>query len=327
MLELYRLSPAVSVRSATIMRIAGRGITEQLDDEDIEKALRWGELIAFSGLAARNFFVQLGYTSRETFRLVVQNFSDPAEGILTLSRRRDGTSRVFVSRSAASFIQPLNAHSSGHVLFDSSLLNALLARSDQPEWGRYGEAIQGFNAASADSPDVLPETEAVNIVGAFERVFDLSRGKEDELAGKLSATLRPATTILPNNSERAKQSGTPASYLKRKSMREVWVRDFFQLRGGHAHGKMEPSKTSLWTLREHLLLATFAFPLVVKQLLADESYYLMTSEDRADVGAFELLLEPNHFAERLPGDMSAYPWTTIRSESRVRQWVEEESQE
>jgi len=169
---------------------------------------------------------------------------------------------------------------------------------------------------------VLPETEAVNIVGAFERFFELSRGKEDELADQFSVALSPGEAILPSDSERVKRSVSPEKFLKRQSMREVWIRDFFQLRGDHAHGKIEPQKKTLWTLREHLLLASFAFPLVVKRALAEEGDYVMTPDDTADIAAFERLLEPDHFAERRQEDTSPYPWTRIRGEIRTRQWAE-----
>ena len=43
--------------------------------------------------------------------------------------------------------------------------------------------------------------------------------------------------------------------------RELWIRDFFQTRNQFAHGKRNPLGKSKWTIKEHLLLAAFIFPL------------------------------------------------------------------
>lgn len=316
-LEMYRPSPGVSVERATILRLTDRGPIDHLDGAEIDQVLRWGELVAFSGLAARQFFNTLGYANRDSFRLFVQNFDKPAAGIWALSRRRDGSSRILVSREAAVFIRPLHVPYGLNSEIDAGLLRALIARSRAADWGRFEEAIQQFASANTDSPDMLPETEAVNMVGAFERLFDLSHGKEDELAARFVLAVSPAESMAPASSDRVLNAERPEKYTKRGSMREVWIRDFFQLRGQHAHGKIDPLLVSLWALREHLLLAAFIFPLVVKSLLAETTHYRLTAEDMVRIDAFEALLGPNHFADGGPA------WNRTIDAVRQRRWISE----
>ena len=314
-LDLYRPTPLVSVERATILRLSDRGLIDQLEAAEIDQVLRWGELVAFSGLAARQFFSPFGYSNRDSFRLFVQDFGKPAAGILVLSRRRDGSSRILVSREAAVFIRPLHIPYGLSSEIDAGLLRGLIARSRAADWGRFEEAIQQFAGANTDSPDMLPETEAVNIVGAFERLFDLSHGKEDELADRFVLSLSPSQSVAPAGSDRVLNAPKPDKYSKRGSMREVWIRDFFQLRGQHAHGKIDPQLVSLWALREHLLLAAFIFPLVVKSLLAETSHYRLTAEDMVRVDAFEALLERDHFAD------GGREWNDTIDAIRQRRWI------
>src|SRR6185437_15265122 len=231
------------------------------------------------------------------------------------SRRRDGSSRILVSRRAAVFIRPLHIPHALNSEIDAGLLRALIARSRAADWGRFEEAIQQFGSANTDSPDILPETEAVNTVGAFERLFDLSHGKEDELAASFLRSFSPTQSVEPASSARVLNAPSPDKYTKRGSMREVWIRDFFQLRGQHAHGKIAPQLVSLWALREHLLLAAFIFPLVVKSLLAETSDYRLTAEDIVRVDAFEALLERNHFAD------GGQEWNDTIGGVRQRRWI------
>jgi hypothetical protein len=106
------------------------------------------------------------------------------------------------------------------------------------------------------------------------------------------------------------------------------VRDFFRLRGDHAHGKIAPQYRSLWTLREHLLLVSFAFPLVVKARLVLEGDYTWTDQDVATVDSFERLVCMKHFEvrdndeEEEDDDEASSPWPRVLNRAETRRRIE-----
>ena len=99
----------------------------------------------------------------------------------------------------------------------------------------------------------------MTIVGAFERMLGLRGGDEGELANAFTILLVPNESLKPRDCARVGGSSRQPRYERYASVREVWIRDFFRLRADHAHGKIAPRYTSLWSLREHLLFSAFSF--------------------------------------------------------------------
>ena len=322
-LATHRTAPKAVVSHAMLLRIAGHAVTDLVEYDDVHRLLIWGELVAFTGLSTRRFFDDTGYVNREALRLVVQQFDDPIKGVGMQFRRRDGMKNVHITREAAVFARPLHADPGLRGELDVALLQALVVRAEHDGWGRYEEAIQSFNTASTDDPSVMEESEIVTLLGALERLFDLSRGKEDDLATEVIRALDSGSSISPAASARVGRSPTPAKYTGRDSMREVWIRDLFQLRGQHAHGKIEPRMTALWSRREHLLFASFAFPLIMKRELARERYYELTLNDKGQLAAFERLLDPDHFLVRDLLEERPYPWSEVLDQALMRAWINE----
>ena len=82
-----------------------------------------------------------------------------------------------------------------------------------------------------------------------------------------------------------------------------WIRDAFILRGSFAHGRKRSSGGWRgWTLDEHLLLASFAFQLILKVVLADRGLYQLTDADETALEALErLAATPDLGAALAPG--------------------------
>jgi hypothetical protein len=292
------------------MQVAGHPSGSALSDKQIATALLWGQLVAFSGLATRRFYSHLQYTNRDCFQLVAQRVSDPTSGTTILTRRRDGGQWNHVAAGALRVTKPMHVNVFSPVAVDQALLLALLRRSEDDGWGEIEEGILGYNAANTDSPDVPEEFEAVALVGALERTLGLAGGDDNQLAMAVEARVIPRTSLTPVDCRRIRESALRTRFEKLPSVRNAWVRDFFRLRGDHAHGKRKARYPSVWQLREHLLLAAFFFPLVLKSRLAREGHYRLTATDRASINAFEALACEDHFLEREPVE-SKHPWNAI----------------
>jgi hypothetical protein len=151
LLEPYRHVPKVPIRSATLLRLDGKSAIDHLDDAEADEALRYGEMVAFAGLAGRRFFDQFSYVNRDSYRLMVQRFTDPTSGLGVVARRRDGAGMIGVSRGALLVQKPYHICAPAKAPLDVPLLEALVQREKIDGWGDFEEATLGFNAASTDS--------------------------------------------------------------------------------------------------------------------------------------------------------------------------------
>ena len=295
-LEPYWESRGVSVPVATLVQVSDHKLTEQLAHEEIAKLFEFGSLVAFCALAACEY-LDHWYWNRDNLQLIVQSFDDPKAGVYVETRRRHGGSGHAMPQDYFVVSRPINI-SGDEVKIDVPLLEALLDASDHAVWPRVREAIEIFNLASSEASSISEWTELVLMNGAFERLFE-SPGKEDVLAAGLTATLQPEETLPPERLAKIATNAEAAARFRRAlSVREVWIRDLFRVRNEYAHGVMSSRYPALWSVREHLLLASFAFPLAVKSVLATSGIYALSYEDQLHVNAFEALAREDHLTSQ-----------------------------
>ena len=318
-LELYVVGDNRPVPKATLFRLADRELTDDLTDDERGEAFALGELVSLAGLAAREFFAPFHYANRDNFTLVIQGFADPAGGVAVRSRRRDGSSSTYKTRGAARVRQPDHVVGTGGVRLDVPLLQALLKLRGTEEWPDFEESIFFFNRANTDSNDVFEQVEIISTTSAFERLLGCRSGKEQELAERFVDEWRQRRCLLPS---RCPRIPTGQKQFAGKCIAEVWIRDFFRHRGNVGHGRKTTEHPALWSAEEHLILGAYAFPLLVKLVLAKRGLYALTPDDQADVDAFEELACAKLFAQIREKDREGregelvWPWNQIRGQAR-----------
>ena len=79
---------------------------------------------------------------------------------------------------------------------------------------------------------------------------------------------------------------------KNQNLRHERMRKFYRLRGDFAHGNLDTRQPATWSPLEHIILATIAFPLLVRcHYSTEEESTPLSDEDEAQIDAFE------HFAD------------------------------
>lgn len=294
------------IRTATLVRHADRPLTCDVSEEERTALFTFAELLAASGLAAREFF-RHDYQNRDNFLLVIQPFPESGpSGAAIRTRRRDGTTLSGWTFESYRVQRPEHVDGSFPCTMDWALLDALLQVRDDESWPRIYDAVVGFNRANTDSPGILQSTEAVLLVGAFQRVLE-TKSDERRLGQKLANALAPSSNVAPGAIPALASRGAQF-----KTVRESWIRDFCGIRGNVAHGKLGSAYEPVWSLPNHLLLGSVAFPLVLKRELQTLGKYSFTSHDRANVDVFERLASFDHFAPREQTD--PHPWDVVREE-------------
>jgi hypothetical protein len=117
----------------------------------------------------------------------------------------------------------------------------------------------------------------------------------------------------------------------KKSIREAWLADAYRLRGKYGHGDVTAFGYRVtWQVHEHLLLAAFVFPLVVKAVLVQEGFYEFTKDDDMANAIFETLATYDAFApDPKPRRLDEHnncdgegdpppPWARVTSDFQMR---------
>jgi hypothetical protein len=320
--EPYIIPSNNPISYAAIVKFGPNEITTDISEEQAASVFAFSELVAISGLSARNYFAassMSGYWNRENFRIFIQNFTPESHGVAVTTRRRDGSRSTYYSGKTYNFQKPEHVESSSitKVKLDTPLLDSLLKAKDGliPEtWSCFFESILNFNFANTDNDGIQQEAEAVFIIGAFERLLECG-GKENDLAERFVRILRPSSDKSPNDFTRLSAQQIESRFRNSSTIRDIWIRDFYRLRGDLAHGKVESKYPAIWTLRDHLLHSSYVFPLVLKCKLAEGKYYNLTEDDQFHIDLFESLLCEEHFK---PQAMEhEHPWDKVFQEARI----------
>jgi hypothetical protein len=314
-LNPYLEGPGEPITHATLLGSNKRGLFDELNDEERMEAFVFSELLSLAGIAHREYFSQLGqYCNRDHFRLIGQKFDRPGGSLFTL-RRRDGATRQFWPKGDYEVYKPEHVLLTTLAKLDEPLLESLLSAQGLPIWTDLYESILNFNLANTDSAAITEHTEVVLLVSAFERLLKCDHGKEDELADKFSQVLVPSSEIAPNTCARLSVGQTLDRFRKSGSVRDMWIRDFFRLRGNMAHGKITPRSPQVWLTPVHLLLGSYVFPLLVKTMLQQEKIYQMGENDQFDIDVFEPLASEDLFnSNHKIGD--EYFWNKVIDEKK-----------
>ena len=226
----------------------------------------------------------VGYCNASDFAFIMQSFREEAQGTRFSVRRRDGSASIIVTEGVYEVREPVHGNRGDDKILDMPLIAAILAVQGSRTWDRLYDAIGAFLRANTDSGEMAEQVEVVEITGAFEKALGVWGA--DPLKRAFEARFRPTKDITPKDAPRV-----PPARKNGPSLRRLWIDDLYTLRNAHAHGDQSDPSDLLWTRQEHLLLAAYSFPLLVKSLLAEEGTYGFTADDQEAVDLFEWLLK------------------------------------
>jgi hypothetical protein len=315
-LGTYKTIEAKPVDKAALIRYGAKSLVDELSTEEHEDIHGLVTLACFSALAGRQYFDSLGpYCNSDCFTLYVQKF-DRADFTAITTRRREGETLSGWPIDDIAITIPVHCHTVQEVMIDESLLKSLLIhrdKCDEEEWGRWQNAITCFNQANTDSETVRFQVEWVLLCSSFEHIL-LAASDYKNVARKFIERVIPSSPLLVRNAKRKSTRWVDVDV----DLRYEWLKEFYRIRGDFAHGRLDSRQPAAWTTREHLVLSTIAFPLLVRCLLASSGSYVLTDDDLAQINAFECLMD-DPFLESPPdsrGSGDSY-WARHVSEARM----------
>lgn len=283
----YRNKRAEPIAHATIIASHSTSAANEPSDEEIQTRLQIGQQLAFCALAQRKIGSHFGYCNTDGYRMIAQRFTINNSGAIAVkTRRRDGHSLQYLGNDGRNprFIRPLHVDDRLSFNIDLKLLEALQAITEPELRERLSVAIDVFIRANTDAPDVPERTEIVLLRSAFETLLKSTHQTQD-LTHRFAHHFRNELPVTPawhpgQFDEAIWRKRWPNS-RKRNIMRplDAWVNDFCDARNAAAHGSRNLRDASVWHIHNHLLFASWLFPLIVKGLLASAGLYQLSDED------------------------------------------------
>lgn len=312
------------VNNCVILKYADKEIGKDFTEEDRRKVFLFAELLTFSGLSARTFFFGAfgGYSNKDVYQIVVMKYESSNSGYKIINRRRDGFTNTIVAKGATKTRKPNHVQSFIITPTDFKFLEALYSLSqDQQgdEWNTLYESILSFNLANTDSQYVSEEMEIVLLFSSFERLYDVGKNT-NRLYESIKESISASNNIKPNECKRIADNFEESRYKKVETLRELWVRDFSNLRGNLAHGKYDNKYPAFWDVQEHLLLASFVLPICLKVKLSELDQYELTESDMDSIELFEKLLSIYPF--QVTEDRN--PWNDLYLDYQIRKSIKQD---
>jgi hypothetical protein len=278
-------------------------------------------LLFLASWAANEYFTPVGsYVNDTSFQLYFQGFTEPVDFVSLSYRKRDG--RVLYGgprHGEVHFTMTLNCSSCQFQVETDFLasLNAADAKSS-PVMQRLRAVLPLVRLANTDNDVMSLDSEAALMGFAFEQYLEADSARD--LAGKFDALFAGygKTTALEAKAQRPGIYPDPdPRYTKAQLgwfVAKLWMLEFHQYRSTVAHGGPS-SRTWGWSPFEHLVMAAFVFPLVVKLGLVKEGYYSLSRDDEIRCRAVDALLSKPDWADENGSSMNTN-WQIIIREQR-----------
>ena len=299
--------------------------SKSADDRLIANA---AHLLAFAGIAQNEYCVNSGnYINSSCLQSVTQLFSKDSEFITLNTRRRDGSSYLGgMKHGEVIFSIP---HQCAHVkppVFDDNFVTSLgyVLHDNDSLSKRMMQSIWLFNEGCSDSNMISFEREVVLFASAFEQLLDCENCYHlTKIFGELLEDYSSITVENSNRSEDIKLSKEHAEDEKKWYLSRKWIKELYDLRSDYTHGEDTTRRSWGWNDFEHTLMASFVFPLIVKILLAQESQYTLTDDDKIYLGCIDYILNAQKWFEPPEPSEATATWMKIIGDYRLHYRVEE----
>ncbi|MDO9485028.1 MAG: hypothetical protein Q7K25_03095 [Actinomycetota bacterium] len=280
-------SMATSVRDATIVEWKGEEFGLELSDDQISERMSIVQLLAFCAVSNRTYDALARYCNSDGVAVFGQKFDSQRPLALSYgTRRRDGGTNHMVSEDHARplFLRPPHVSDPLIVEFDVSLFISLRKVLDADQMAVIHDAVSLFNRANTDASEVPDSVELVMLRAAYETLLQ-SGFKAADLKQKLVDHLKEELV------EPDWESGsfTKSDWVNRwpgknedQTPLEMWVDDFCAARNASAHGinLAKPHQPPIWSIHNHLMFASWLFPLLVKKILETAGLYELDVDER-----------------------------------------------
>lgn len=324
--EPFRIVRERSLTSFVLVELEGETYLNNYSEDEIEQFKFFNNLLTMSCLSNRMFFQpMIGYINSDTLDYFIRRHSPDRNFQTVYGRKRDGHIKSINTERSEIIKRPVHVSSKLPYKPDIMLLNSLITAKDELRnrfWYKVYNSILNFTSGNTDNIKISPTQEIIFLRSSFEQLLS-----ERTLHSDFTDVIEEFTELIlleefPEVIDRpANLEITPEMPIS-----EAWIREFIALRDYLAHGNSLSSFETRWSLHEHLLLASFIYPVILKWFLQEHNQYTLSKRDIARFKAFEQLLSVQHFVDYTDQENEEdfeYPWNNIFGKYLQRAAIEE----
>lgn len=274
------------------------------------------QILALACLAEQEFFRGGAHINGAMFAQAVQGMVPGTDGITLVKQRRDGQTLDGGWDIADVTLQapPIIPHDTCPAP-SGGLLPALVAAraAAAPAWERIDAALPFFILGASELPELASDGAAMLLALAFERLLDPEDSKAHLLARAFAEAWEAFGHITLAAARLKPDAGEHADAQLAGPVRRKWMKELYEARNSYVHHRLISGRSSNWTAWQHVIAASFAFPLTVKLLLVAEGHYALSVDDEVSCGILDrLLVEGFKVVNRHRGP----DWPRILNEAR-----------
>jgi hypothetical protein len=309
-----------AMSNCVVACMPGRTPAWNLTDGDFDAVRSAASLLALASIAENHYFGALGsYCNSSTFAVYWQRFTEPAEWIAVVTRRRDGTTQMGGYRHGeVRFTVPVQCHALEKGSVNEDLLAAV-------NWGhaqgsqvmaRLESALSFFLLASTDAEAMAREGEIILMASAFEQLLK-GNASAYKLARKFGVLFRRCGSVTVADAMRTRSKIWLDPDPTRKAaqlnwhVHKKWIEELYDRRSKYVHGGSLGARTWAWSDAEHSVVAAFVFPLAVKLLLMREGHPTLTEDEAVRCQSIDKLLAATEWHAVVGHHSDATTWRTI----------------
>jgi hypothetical protein len=230
------------------------------------------------------------------FHLVGQGVIAGSDQIAPFFPRRGGGLQIGGLRfKDVIFQRPPQIEGTGCHTINECLLRALekARRSKASAAGAIDSSLEVFLLANAETPELDWGSCIMLSAIAFERLLEPSNGSAQALASAFADYWEPFSRLPIAKAKRIKPDERYVSEQNEWPLHRKWMKELYEARSAAAHQGRRSEFSQNWSEWQHLVIAAFAYPLIVKLRLAEDGFYSPSDRELGAYEAFDQLLDSN----------------------------------
>jgi hypothetical protein len=308
------------IETCTIVLRARHSQPWNIPDKMWTGANRAAEMLALACLAEQRFFE--GHLSPHLnatmFQLIAQGIAVGSDQIGLFYPRRGGGLRIGGLRfKDVVFQRPPQIEGTKCEIIGIRLLNALarVRRARHAVWTSITSSLELFLLAHAETQGLEHDTCVMLSAMAFERLLEPAKSSALSTAESFAKLWMPYARLKVVDAKRMKPDNNAKFAAEQKAwpVHRKWMKELYEARSSMAHRGPRSEFSQNWKQWQHLVIAAFTYPFVVKLKLSGAGFYHLSDKEMGACEALDELLD-SHWGK---GWKKPPEWSEILSMSEV----------
>jgi hypothetical protein len=288
-------------------------------------ARRAAQILAVSCLAEQRFMEGhfSPHLNATMFQIIGQRITSGSDQVGLFYPRRGGVLRVGGVRfTDVVFQRPSQVEGTKCDVVNIRLAKALskARRAKSPVWDPIASSLEFFLLGNAEDPELDWESCIMLSAMAFERLLEPGQANAQSVAEALANLWVPYANRTLAQAKRVKADHRPdyARVQQAWPLHRKWMKELYEARSSRAHRGPRSDFSRNWKNWQHMVIAAFVYPLVVKLKLANVDLYQLSAREKGACDALDRLLD-SHWGKGWGKDPE---WSSILSMAEAeREWL------